>query len=168
MVLCIILKVCTSYVVMFLYVERVEITGDCSFCWYWLNRWASLFLLSFHKTIIYITLLRKLKIKQHNTTKQSGMNLVMLRNSKQFLLYYWYLSCTSCLKPVISHKWRKHRIVMTTNVTYLWKFVTHIFVLVNRKTLSISIIVSVASLTMKQRWTNSSELSFSFELGIVA
>jgi hypothetical protein len=27
------------------------------------------------------------------------MNLVMLRNSKQFLLYYWYPSCTSCLKP---------------------------------------------------------------------
>jgi hypothetical protein len=50
----------SSHVVIFLYVERVEITGDCSLCWYWLNRWASLFLLSFHKTIIYITLLRKL------------------------------------------------------------------------------------------------------------
>jgi hypothetical protein len=99
MVLCIILTVCMSHVVVFLYVERVEIRGDCLFCWYWLNRWASLFLLSFHKTIIYITLLRKLKIKQHDTTKQSGVNLVMLRNSKQFLLYYWYPSCTSCLKP---------------------------------------------------------------------
>jgi hypothetical protein len=38
-------------------------------------------------------------IVEHDTIKQSGMNLVMFRNSKQFLLYYWYPSCTSCLKP---------------------------------------------------------------------
>ena len=27
----------------------VKMRGDCSFCWYWWNRWPSLFKLSFHK-----------------------------------------------------------------------------------------------------------------------
>jgi hypothetical protein len=30
-------------------VSSVKMRGDCSFCWYWWNRWPSLFKLSFHK-----------------------------------------------------------------------------------------------------------------------
>ena len=34
----------------FLCVQWFEVRGDCSFCWYWLNCWPSLFKLSFHNT----------------------------------------------------------------------------------------------------------------------
>ena len=32
-------------------VSSVKMRGDCSFCWYWWNRWPSLFKLSFHKKL---------------------------------------------------------------------------------------------------------------------
>ena len=38
----------TSYVMVFLCVQWVEVRGDCSFCWYWWHCWTSLFKLVFH------------------------------------------------------------------------------------------------------------------------
>ena len=39
----------TSYVMVFFYVQWVEVRGNCSFCWYGWHCWASLLKLSFHK-----------------------------------------------------------------------------------------------------------------------
>jgi hypothetical protein len=41
----------TSSVVVFMCsLSLVKMKGDCLFCWYWWNRWPSLFKLSFHKS----------------------------------------------------------------------------------------------------------------------
>jgi hypothetical protein len=48
--------------------------------------------------MIYKILHRKLKIEQHETTKNQGWTQ-LLRKGKQFLLHMWYPTCYSCYNP---------------------------------------------------------------------
>jgi len=34
-------------------IQGVNVSGDCSFCWYWWNCWPSVFKLSFRKVTLY-------------------------------------------------------------------------------------------------------------------
>jgi hypothetical protein len=36
--------------VFFFFVQWAEVSGYCSFCWYWWSCWPSLFILSFHNS----------------------------------------------------------------------------------------------------------------------
>jgi hypothetical protein len=60
------------------------------------------------------------------SSKKQGYTRV-LGKGKQFLPRMWHSSCYLVTNPVISHEWGKDRIVITTNGTYPWSFVTQIF-----------------------------------------
>jgi hypothetical protein len=78
--------------------------------------------------------------KSHKLTDKA-VNLWLLATA---LSVIWFMTFSHCLvcrfmtfshcltlvtNPVISHEWGKVRIVMTTNGTYPWSFITHIHVL---------------------------------------
>ena len=67
-------------VVFFVLSEKVR--GDCSFCWYWLNCWPSLFKLSFHD-FSYIVLLLPLTVNQL-ILQRLGFHLFVIYNKYNF------------------------------------------------------------------------------------